>query len=157
MVMLSALSGPATLLHRMPSKLVGCVRPCIWDKEVQQCAAGPCHGLLLTALQSFDTESSCQLFLSRCSTCCEAAGVWQVCLELLVGLALRNRDRIVLIWPLIHEFLNPIMTPNGLQTADPLTARVSPSDDQLSQAIILRLQILSWPRRVVVLVTWTPS
>jgi hypothetical protein len=29
----------------------------------------------------------------------------ELCLELLVALALRNRDRIALIWPLLHEFL----------------------------------------------------
>ncbi len=49
----------------------------------------------------------------------------QVCLELLIAVALRNRDRIVLIWPLIHEYLNAIMTPNGAKAANPLVARVS--------------------------------
>lgn len=29
----------------------------------------------------------------------------ELCLELLVALALRNRDRVGLIWPLLHEFL----------------------------------------------------
>lgn len=29
----------------------------------------------------------------------------ELCLELLVALALRNRDRVALIWPLLHEFL----------------------------------------------------
>lgn len=49
----------------------------------------------------------------------------QVCLELLIALALRNRDRIVLIWPLIHEYLNAVMAPSGAKAANPLTARVS--------------------------------
>ena len=49
----------------------------------------------------------------------------QVCLELLIAVALRNRDRIVLIWPLVHEYLNAIMTPNGAKAAHPLVARVS--------------------------------
>lgn len=48
----------------------------------------------------------------------------QVCLELLIAVALRNRDRIVLIWPLVHEYLNAIMTPNGAKAATPLVARV---------------------------------
>ena len=48
----------------------------------------------------------------------------QVCLELLIAVALRNRDRIVLIWPLLHEYLNAIMTPNGAKAANPLVARV---------------------------------
>ena len=53
----------------------------------------------------------------------------QVCLELLIAVALRNRDRIVLIWPLLHEYLNAIMTPNGAKAANPLVARVClPSD-----------------------------
>ena len=51
--------------------------------------------------------------------------MWQVCLELLIAVALRNRDRIVLIWPLLHEYLNAIMTPNGSKAANPLVARVS--------------------------------
>ena len=50
--------------------------------------------------------------------------MWQVCLELLIAVALRNRDRIVLIWPLLHEYLNAIMTPNGSKAANPLVARV---------------------------------
>ena len=29
----------------------------------------------------------------------------ELCLELLVTLAMRNRDRVGLIWPLLHEFL----------------------------------------------------
>ena len=48
----------------------------------------------------------------------------QVCLELLIAVALRNRDRIVLIWPLVHEYLSAIMTPNGAKAANPLVARV---------------------------------
>lgn len=48
----------------------------------------------------------------------------QMCLELLVALALRNRDRIVLIWPLIHEYLNAVMAPSGAKAANALTARV---------------------------------
>ena len=47
-----------------------------------------------------------------------------MCLELLIAVALRNRDRIVLIWPLLHEYLNAIMTPNGSKAANPLVARV---------------------------------
>jgi len=47
-----------------------------------------------------------------------------MCLELLIAVALRNRDRIVLIWPLLHEYLNAIMTPNGAKAANTLVARV---------------------------------
>ena len=35
----------------------------------------------------------------------EATGAAELCLELLITLALRNRDRVGLIWPLLHEFL----------------------------------------------------
>ena len=54
----------------------------------------------------------------------KSLSVLQVCLELLIAVALRNRDRIVLIWPLVHEYLNAIMTPNGAKAATPLVARV---------------------------------
>ena len=30
----------------------------------------------------------------------------------------------ILIWPLLHEYLNAIMTPNGAKAANPLVARV---------------------------------
>ena len=72
----------------------------------------------------------------------------QVCLELLIAVALRNRDRIVLIWPLLHEYLNAIMTPNGAKAANALVARVClPSDPafrtcQLCLLFILRLSTL---------------
>jgi hypothetical protein len=32
----------------------------------------------------------------------------ELCLELLITLALRNRDRVALIWPLLHEFLSAV-------------------------------------------------
>jgi hypothetical protein len=36
----------------------------------------------------------------------EGADAAELCLELLLGLALRNRDRVVLLWPLLHEYLS---------------------------------------------------
>jgi hypothetical protein len=34
-----------------------------------------------------------------------------MCLEMLVALALRNRDRLPLIWPLVHDYLAAILAP----------------------------------------------
>ena len=55
--------------------------------------------------------------------CCK---LLQVCLELLIAIALRNRDRIVLIWPLVHEYLAAVMSPDAAKTANPLVSRVRP-------------------------------
>ena len=55
-----------------------------------------------------------------------AARVLQVCLELLIAIVLRNRDRIVLIWPLVHEYLAAVMSPDAAKTANPLVSRVRP-------------------------------
>ena len=35
----------------------------------------------------------------------------QMCLEMLIALALRNRDRLLLIWPLVHDYLAAILAP----------------------------------------------
>ena len=36
----------------------------------------------------------------------------QMCLEMAIAVALRNRDRLLLIWPHIHEFLAAILAPS---------------------------------------------
>ncbi len=41
----------------------------------------------------------------------------QVCLELVIAVALRNRDRILLMWPLVHDYLAAIMAPEGTRSA----------------------------------------
>ena len=53
----------------------------------------------------------------------------QLCLELVIALALRNRDRLLLVWPLVHEYLAAVMAPeagggNG-RGASPLVARAT--------------------------------
>ncbi|DBA68573.1 TPA: hypothetical protein ACH3X2_013515 [Trebouxia sp. C0005] len=63
--------------------------------------------------------------IKRVASSGEESDTAQVCLELLIAVALRNRDRIVLIWPLLHEYLNAIMTPNGAKAANPLVARAT--------------------------------
>lgn len=47
----------------------------------------------------------------------------QLCLELLITLALRNRDRVGLIWPLVHEFLAAVTSPDTAERANPLVER----------------------------------
>ncbi|KAL3131638.1 hypothetical protein ABBQ38_007935 [Trebouxia sp. C0009 RCD-2024] len=76
-----------------------------------------------------------------------------VCLELLIAVALRNRDRIVLIWPLVHEYLTAIMTPNGAKAANPLVARAAlgllrvctrllPYKESSAEALLKSLQLV---------------
>lgn len=47
----------------------------------------------------------------------------ELALELLVTIALRNRDRVGLIWPLLHEFLAACTAPETAQEANPLVER----------------------------------
>lgn len=49
----------------------------------------------------------------------------QVCLELVIAVALRNRDRILLIWPLVHDYLAAIMAPEGTRQARWAFARIT--------------------------------
>ena len=46
----------------------------------------------------------------------------ELCLELLVTLALRNRDRVALLWPLVHEYLAACTAPEA-EGATPLVER----------------------------------
>ena len=41
----------------------------------------------------------------------------QLCLELLLTTALRNRDRIQILWPLLHDVLALILGPNATRTS----------------------------------------
>ena len=43
----------------------------------------------------------------------------QLCLEVLVALALRNRDRLLLIWPLLHDHLAHILAPQARPVPSP--------------------------------------
>ena len=54
----------------------------------------------------------------------EVLGVWsgsqrcvmlQMCLEMVMAVALRNRDRLLPIWPNVHEFLAAILAPSQVR------------------------------------------
>ncbi|KAI3425868.1 hypothetical protein D9Q98_007841 [Chlorella vulgaris] len=47
----------------------------------------------------------------------------ELCLELLITLALRNRDRVALIWPLLHEFLSAVTAADNAKSVNPLVER----------------------------------
>lgn len=49
----------------------------------------------------------------------------QVGLELIIVIALRNRDRLLLIWPLVHDFLATILAPEAARSANPLVRRAA--------------------------------
>lgn len=44
----------------------------------------------------------------------------QMCLEMAIAVALRNRDRLLLIWPHIHELLAAILAPSQVHGKDDL-------------------------------------
>lgn len=53
-----------------------------------------------------------------------------MCLEMVIALSLRNRDRLLLIWPLVHDMLASILVPGQQGAADkrgasPLVARAA--------------------------------
>lgn len=53
--------------------------------------------------------------------------VLQMCLEMVMAVALRNRDRLLPIWPHVHEFLTAILVPSQVKL--PLcTVSVSPTE-----------------------------
>lgn len=53
----------------------------------------------------------------------------QMCLEMVIALSLRNRDRLLLIWPLVHDLLSAILAPPqqgaDKRAASPLVARAA--------------------------------
>ena len=49
----------------------------------------------------------------------------QVGVELVIVVALRNRDRLLLIWPLVHDMLSTILAPEAARTANPLVRRAT--------------------------------
>lgn len=49
----------------------------------------------------------------------------EVCLELLIVLALRNRDRILLMWPVVHELLAAVMDERAFRASNPLVERAA--------------------------------
>ena len=53
----------------------------------------------------------------------EGADNAELVLELLITVSLRNRDRISLIWPLVHEYLAACMTPELVEQVSPLIER----------------------------------
>lgn len=91
--------------------------------------------------------------LSRLLRAASLHGLLQLCLELLFTLALRNRDRIGELWPLIHDFLTLIMNPEVVKTANPLVQRAAlgvlrvaqrllPYKEDASEALLRSLQLL---------------
>ncbi|PRW57821.1 ARF guanine-nucleotide exchange factor GNOM-like [Chlorella sorokiniana] len=53
----------------------------------------------------------------------ENTGTAELCLELLIALALRNRDRAGLIWPLLHEYLAACTAADHAVAVNPLVER----------------------------------
>lgn len=53
----------------------------------------------------------------------EASDTAELALELLITLTLRNRDRVGLIWPLVHEYLAACTSPDTTEDPSPLVAR----------------------------------
>lgn len=49
----------------------------------------------------------------------------ELCLELLITVALRNRDRVALLWPLVHEFLAACTSPEAVEKTNPLVERAA--------------------------------
>ena len=45
----------------------------------------------------------------------DADVVLQMCLEMVMAVALRNRDRLLPIWPHVHEFLAAILAPSQVK------------------------------------------
>lgn len=52
-------------------------------------------------------------FGTELGTAEECLCLFQMCLEMVIALSLRNRDRLLLIWPLVHEFLAAVLAPQG--------------------------------------------
>lgn len=49
----------------------------------------------------------------------------QLCLELVLAIALRNRDRAALLWPLVHDYLALIMGAEGSKPGNALVTRAA--------------------------------
>ncbi|KAK9828895.1 hypothetical protein WJX72_002652 [[Myrmecia] bisecta] len=74
--------------------------------------------------------------ITRIASTGEDSETAEVCLELLVAIALRNRDRILLLWPLIHEYLAAIMAPEAALSASPLVSRACLGLLRLAQRLL---------------------
>ena len=67
-----------------------------------------------------------EAFSAQCEHALRAgSAAVQMCLEMAIAVALRNRDRLLLIWPHIHEFLAAILAPSQVHGKDDL-AQVIP-------------------------------
>lgn len=53
----------------------------------------------------------------------EGSDTAELALELLTTVSLRNRDRISLIWPLVHEYMAACMAPEVAEDVSPLVER----------------------------------
>ena len=73
--------------------------------------------------------------------------IWhpQLCLELLLTTALRNRDRIQILWPPLHDVLALILGPNATRTSTevpPLVCRAHRDKPHLSQPLLFSTVIV---------------
>ena len=71
-----------------------------------------CRHLMQTAVEAL------QLGPARGRPVCGLAVdgvVLQMCLEMVMAVALRNRDRLLPIWPHVHEFLAAILAPSQVK------------------------------------------
>ncbi|KAK9841755.1 hypothetical protein WJX81_000904 [Elliptochloris bilobata] len=63
--------------------------------------------------------------LGRIAATGEGSDTAELCLELVIAVALRNRDRLLMVWPLVHEYLAAILSPEGPRGASALVARAA--------------------------------
>ncbi len=72
--------------------------------------------------------------------------VLQMCLEMVMAVALRNRDRLLPIWPHVHEFLAAILAPSQVRhplctvTANPIEPCLCPVSSIFMLVLALSLQ-----------------
>ena len=82
------------------------------------------HGRCSLSCSSYQQRSPSHLATpdwpsAHVSACC------QVCLELVIAVTLRNRDRVMLMWSLVHDYLALIMAPEAARRDSPLIARAA--------------------------------
>ena len=67
----------------------------------------------------------------------------QLCLELLLTTALRNRDRIQILWPPLHDVLALILGPNATRTGTevPPLVRYSATQGRARARVRIRVRV----------------
>jgi brefeldin A-resistance guanine nucleotide exchange factor 1 len=66
----------------------------------------------------------------------EGSDTAELALEILITLALRNRDRISLIWPLVHEYIAACLSAESAEQATPLVERAVAGLFRVSQRLL---------------------